>query len=133
MTYARQALDPETHARQRASAALWRNRAKHLNLRARVHGAGYLSPDDLRLIVRRDGSRCVYCEKPLDYEKGAPNGKGEASFDHIIRLTDGGSHSFENVACACRPCNQGNARRSQEDPTREALDRLQRYLARQAS
>lgn len=115
---------------RRRLSHLWRNRAKHLNLRARVHRAGYLSPADLREIVRRDGSRCVYCKKELDYTRADANGRNDSSFDHIIRLVDGGSHSYENVCCSCRSCNQRNAARSITDPTGEAHDRLRRFLAR---
>jgi hypothetical protein len=116
-------------------AALWRNRARHLNQRARVHGAeGHLSGTALREIVRRDGSACAYCDVSLDYEQPRNGGVGltsqSATFDHIIRLVDGGSNTPANVCCSCRGCNQRNAKRSLEDPTGEAIERLRRYLAR---
>lgn len=117
-------------SRERASH-LWKNRARSINMRARVFQAdGHLKPADLREIVRRDHSRCVYCNTPLDYESGSQNGNGPASFDHIIRLCDGGSNTFENVVCACRYCNQQNAAKSEADPEGAAVERLAWFLAR---
>lgn len=113
------------------NAALWRNRARSINMRARAfHADGHLHPNDLRYIVARDQSRCVYCQRALDYETAGANGTHDASFDHIIRLCDGGSNTMGNVACACRHCNQLNNKRSTTDPEGEAIARLRRYLAR---
>jgi 5-methylcytosine-specific restriction endonuclease McrA len=111
--------------------ALWRNRARSLNMRARMYQAdGHLKAHDLRRIVERDRSRCVYCDQELDYEVAGSNTKNDASFDHIIRLVDGGSNTYENVACACRGCNQRNASKSITDPEAAAMDRLRWFLAR---
>jgi 5-methylcytosine-specific restriction endonuclease McrA len=113
---------------------LWRNRAKHLNGRARMYQAeGHLTPGDLREIVRRDGSCCVYCNLELDYEQpknGGVTTTTSASFDHIIRLCDGGSNTYENVVCACQGCNQRNGKKSIENPVEAALERLRWFLAR---
>jgi len=114
-------------------AALWRNRAKSLNDRARMFQAdGHFTPSDLREIVRRDGSICVYCSLALDYSVAGDNSQNAASFDHIIRLTDGGSNTFENVVCSCRGCNQRNAKESTRDPQAAALERLRWFLSRKA-
>lgn len=112
---------------------LWRNRAKTLNGRARMFQAeGHLEPGDLREIVKRDQSRCVYCNRELDYLSRGDGTSATASFDHIIRLVDGGSNSYENVVCACRDCNQRNAARSHDDPQAAAIERLRWYLARKS-
>jgi 5-methylcytosine-specific restriction endonuclease McrA len=85
-----------------------------------------MSGADLREIVRRDGSRCVYCGRVLDFEAGE-SGKGDATFDHIIRLVDGGSNTPDNICCACRTCNQRN---NLAHDTETALARLRLFLAR---
>lgn len=114
-----------------ANASLWRNRSRSLNMRARAfHADGHLTPNDLREIVRRDRSRCVYCNRQLDYEKAGGNREEDASFDHVIRLADGGSNTHENLVCACRGCNQRNAKKSLTDPSAAAIERLRWYLAR---
>lgn len=110
---------------------LWRNRAKHLNSRARMYQAeGHLTPNDLREIVRRDESKCVYCDRALDYEVSQEEGKGDASFDHIIRLCDGGSNTYENIVCSCRTCNQRNNKAMEVDPVAEGIKRLRMFLGR---
>jgi 5-methylcytosine-specific restriction endonuclease McrA len=113
---------------------LWRNRARTLNERARMHRVeGHLTPGDLRKIVERDGSRCVYCQRELDYSTAGNGESNSASFDHVIRLVDGGSNTWENVVCACRGCNQRNANKSIADPQAAALERLRLFLARKAA
>jgi len=100
-------------------------------MRARVFQAdGHLYPGDLRAIVDRDKSQCVYCQCELDYTKSGGNTDRDASFDHIIRLCDGGSNTYENIVCACRGCNQRNAKKSLSDPQDAALERLRWYLGR---
>jgi 5-methylcytosine-specific restriction endonuclease McrA len=91
---------------------------------------GHLLPEDLRAIVERDGSQCIYCNRYLDYQARGNGDQHAASFDHIVRLTDGGSNTYENVACACRTCNQRNNSASIDDPESEALRRLRIFLSR---
>lgn len=120
--------------RNNPEAVLWRNRARSLNHRARMYQAvGHLMPGDLQLIVERDGSVCVYCSRPLDYSVAGSGDMQAASFDHIIRLVDGGANTPENVVCACRGCNQRNAKRSIQDPQGAAMERLRWYLARRGA
>jgi 5-methylcytosine-specific restriction endonuclease McrA len=110
------------------------NRARSLNMRARAHRAdGHLSAGDLRKIVERDQSRCVYCDRELDYTVAGNGDENAATFDHVIRLVDGGSNTWENVVCACRGCNQRNAKKSLEDPEAAAIERLRWFLARKAA
>lgn len=45
----------------------------------------------------RDHQVCFWCDKPLTF--------AEATKDHVIPRTLGGSHSFDNVVCACTDCN----------------------------
>jgi 5-methylcytosine-specific restriction endonuclease McrA len=53
-------------------------------------------PDDVKQMVwMRDGGRCPQC--------GAQD---ELQFDHIIRVTMGGSSSPENLQILCSPCNR---------------------------
>ncbi|MGI9023192.1 MAG: HNH endonuclease [Acidimicrobiales bacterium] len=46
-----------------------------------------------RAVFARDDHRCQYC------------GKAAENIDHVIPRSRGGSHSWENVVAACRPCN----------------------------
>jgi 5-methylcytosine-specific restriction endonuclease McrA len=51
------------------------------------------TPLNRRSVFARDGHRCQYC------------GGTAESIDHVIPRSRGGSHSWENVVAACRPCN----------------------------
>ena len=46
-----------------------------------------------RAIFARDEHRCQYCGRTAD------------SIDHVFPRSRGGSHAWDNVAAACRPCN----------------------------
>jgi 5-methylcytosine-specific restriction endonuclease McrA len=46
-----------------------------------------------RAIFARDDHRCQYCGAHAD------------SIDHVMPRSRGGTHTWENVAAACRPCN----------------------------
>lgn len=63
-------------------------------------------------VFNRDGWICHICGaklKPKDrgtYKDKAPE------LDHIVTLSDGGSHTMQNVACSCRKCNINKGGRS---------------------
>ena len=46
-----------------------------------------------RAVFARDGHRCQYC------------GASAENIDHVVPRSRGGSHSWDNVVAACRPCN----------------------------
>lgn len=46
-----------------------------------------------RAIFMRDNHRCQYC------------GATAENIDHVVPRSRGGTHSWENVVAACRPCN----------------------------
>lgn len=48
-------------------------------------------------IYVRDGNRCQYCGKRFQ--------TSELSLDHVVPLSRGGPSTWENVVCACLPCN----------------------------
>lgn len=52
----------------------------------------------------RDGGRCVYCHGTLP--------TSEVTFDHVMPRSRGGDASWENIACACAPCNNRKANRT---------------------
>jgi 5-methylcytosine-specific restriction endonuclease McrA len=46
-----------------------------------------------RAVFARDGHRCQYC------------GAAAENIDHVIPRSRGGTHTWDNVVAACRPCN----------------------------
>lgn len=46
-----------------------------------------------RAVFARDGHRCQYC------------GASAENIDHVIPKSRGGTHAWDNVVAACRPCN----------------------------
>jgi len=89
----------QTESRRRA------NRIRSARLRAarrKKNGGGNIDPLD---VFAHDGWHCYLCgcETPPDlrgtYEDMAPE------LDHIEPISRGGLHRLNNVACACRRCN----------------------------
>ncbi len=58
-------------------------------------------------IYVRDGNRCQYC--------GRRFATSELSLDHVVPLSRGGVSTWENVVCACLPCNVRKGNRSPEE------------------
>jgi 5-methylcytosine-specific restriction endonuclease McrA len=56
-----------------------------------------------RAVFARDGHRCQYC------------GASAENIDHVIPRSKGGSHAWDNVVAACRPCNTAKRDRLLED------------------
>lgn len=49
-------------------------------------------------VYQRDLYRCKLCGKQLTYE--------DATLDHVIPRSRGGSGALNNLVTACKPCNQ---------------------------
>ena len=46
-----------------------------------------------RAVFARDGHKCQYC------------GAAAENIDHVVPRSRGGTHTWDNVVAACRPCN----------------------------
>lgn len=60
---------------------------------------------DYKQIIERDKSICWICKQIVPEDK--------IDIDHIIPLTRGGSHSYENLAVSCTSCNR---KKNNKDP-----------------
>jgi 5-methylcytosine-specific restriction endonuclease McrA len=57
-----------------------------------------------RNIFFRDRNRCQYCGRVFS--------QAELNLDHVVPLSRGGTSSWENVVCACIPCNSRKGNRT---------------------
>ncbi|WP_081401272.1 HNH endonuclease [Acinetobacter tandoii] len=84
-------------------------RAKRSRLDALKRNASKAERIDPIDVLNRDGWICYLCGIPTPknlrgtYEFNAPE------VDHIVPLSRGGSHSMNNLRCACRKCNNKKA------------------------
>jgi 5-methylcytosine-specific restriction endonuclease McrA len=46
-----------------------------------------------RAVFARDNYRCQYCNSPAE------------NIDHVVPRSRGGTHTWDNVVAACKPCN----------------------------
>lgn len=103
----RRPLTPEEKIR---NAVLRRRRQADRNARRRAEKWGVRAVD-IRFedIAERDGQLCYLCGKEVSVH--------EASFEHVVPLCEGGSHTPENVRLAHRLCNsrKGSRRLSEID------------------
>lgn len=81
-------------------------RERSLLDRAKRHGV-YIESVNKRKVYERDKHRCYVCNTKVvmcdDYQ---PN---QATLDHIIPLSKGGSHTYDNVRTCCHRCNSNKA------------------------
>lgn len=63
-----------------------------------------LNRDSLR---ERDGDNCFYCDKLLSFETvgWGEHPADQATVEHLVRISEGGAHTFDNAVLACWPCN----------------------------
>lgn len=79
--------------------------------RHRLRGQKADSIDPIR-VFERDNWRCHLCHKLTLKDKRGTCHERAPELDHVVTLADGGSHTWGNVACACRKCNGAKGARS---------------------
>ena len=76
--------------------------------RAIARGCAYEKGISLTKLIERDGIRCALCGEPCDFnDRSYGNGSGPLypSIDHIIPISKGGGHTWDNVQVAHLYCN----------------------------
>lgn len=63
-------------------------------------------------VFERDGWRCHLCGRATPKRLRGTARPRAPELDHIVTLADGGTHTWGNVACACRECNSNKGARS---------------------
>lgn len=82
----------------------------HWQRRAERYGCNEFDKTiSLRLLICRDNGICQICGKPVDMAdiKNGHIGRHYPTLDHIIPLSKGGSHTWDNVQLAHMGCNAG--------------------------
>jgi hypothetical protein len=79
-------------------------RAAKSGRRARMRGAEAEAIDPIK-VFERDKWRCHLCGTRTPKRLRGSCDQRAPELDHVVALADGGSHTWGNVACACRRCN----------------------------
>ena len=96
------------------SERYYRNRDDRLDLalsvtharRARDIGAPYDFRVTRQALRDRDGDQCHYCGIAMDFTREDRRiRKDKATIEHIVPISAGGGHTFDNTALACWGCN----------------------------
>ena len=88
-----------------------RGRIAKAKRRRLIEGKAAHNIDPIK-VFERDGWRCHICKaKTIKAKRGTYHDRAP-ELDHIITLADGGTHTWGNVACACRKCNGAKSARS---------------------
>jgi len=56
-------------------------------------------------VFERDHWRCHMCNRKTPRSKRGSFDPDAPELDHIVPLSVGGAHTYENTACSCRACN----------------------------
>lgn len=85
------------------------NRVRDKNTRrAKRFGCMFEKGVTLKKLIERDGLRCAICGEMCDWNDTSWNGKCGPlypSMDHIIPMSKGGGHTWDNVQVAHVICN----------------------------
>lgn len=94
----------EYNRRRRKSASGRAEKKKYKTIRRARKAIKAESIDPIKAF-ERDGWRCHLCGCRTPRRLRGTNEPRAPELDHIVSLADGGSHTWGNVACACRACN----------------------------
>ena len=95
-----------THQKTCSDYCSNQHRHKHYNVRrARKLSVEYEAVAPIE-ILERDGWICQICGRDTPKSKRGVGDHDSPEVDHITPLARGGSHTRENMQCACRECNQ---------------------------
>jgi 5-methylcytosine-specific restriction endonuclease McrA len=78
--------------------ALKHRARRELVRRARVESVS------MAVLRVRDHDTCRLCGEPVDFSRRPPDPRA-ATIDHIVALSKGGAHSYENTQLAHLQCN----------------------------
>jgi 5-methylcytosine-specific restriction endonuclease McrA len=80
--------------------------------RAGLWGVPAIKGISKEALRRRHGDRCCYCGVTMEFTigEGYNHNPLRASIEHVIPLSLGGAHDWENVRLACMACNEGKSR-----------------------
>jgi len=73
--------------------------------RAKRKGVPYVYGIKPEVVFARDGWRCQLCGCKTPQRLRGKNQLRSPEVDHIVPLSQGGGHTWDNVQCACRKCN----------------------------
>lgn len=79
--------------------------SRHYHERAVAYSVEYDANVTLERVIKRDGGICQLCGKPVDTTSAGRARLYYPSIDHIIPLSKGGGHTWNNVQLAHMICN----------------------------
>jgi len=94
--------------RQRVCSAVCTRKLHHSARRARERGVEVERFSHIQIFAR-DKWRCHICGVKTPRELRGVDAPNSPELDHVVPLSRGGKHSWTNVKCACRACNQAKS------------------------
>lgn len=81
----------------------------------RARSNGQFDADiDIYRLIERDGEQCYLCGDIVLFDVHYNNPK-YPTIEHVMPISKGGTHSWDNVKVACRDCNTRKSTKSVED------------------
>jgi hypothetical protein len=81
-----------------------RNGSSHRR-RAKKFGCAYEPVSKLK-VFERDGWKCYLCGCDTPRQLSGTMEPNAPELEHVVPLSAGGAHSYDNTRCACRQCNR---------------------------
>ena len=80
---------------------------------ARRRAALNNNPKLAKAIKERDGNRCRYCGREVNWRDR--KSEAGATYDHVIPISKGGTDDVDNIVVCCRACNMRKGGRTPEE------------------
>lgn len=92
----------DTCVKAKANKTRRDNGSRRITSRARKHGV-IIEPVSRKRVYRRDDYKCYMCG--VDVVESKIYQPNQATLDHVIPLSKGGSHIYDNIKTCCHQCN----------------------------
>lgn len=109
-------IDSERYFRHRRQRVALASDVAH-RARAATRGAETESGITVDVLREAQGDRCTYCDVEMIFESTdlGPKDPRLATLDHVLPISRGGAHVWENVVIACSYCNASKGAKTLEE------------------
>lgn len=111
------ALDMARYERDKDKRVELASKHSHIR-RARLRETEVDAAVTVKSLRKMHGDDCCYCGVTMDFKVRARSegiARNRASLEHVLPLSRGGTHTFDNAALACHHCNVSKNRKTVEE------------------
>lgn len=117
------ALDTARYERDKDKRVALATEQTHIR-RARMREVEHERGITVIALRKRQGDNCCYCGVEMDFQRGSKGAISpfRATLEHILPISRGGGHTWQNAALACHACNTSKNNKTVDEWSRWKLE-----------